>query len=156
MHYGDLIAKLYPTDSISTDVHSGSNNAGMKDQLNVMSKFLNMGMTLDDVVYRSTWNPARIIHREQIGHLSVGAIADIAVLRVEKGQYAFVDSFGARMDGTQRLANELTVASGKVVFDLNGRTRDSWEKLGDYQALGEPYWDGSRGGARPRAIGGRK
>jgi dihydroorotase len=146
----------FPPDSISTDVHSGSNNAGMKDQLNVMSKFLNMGMTLDDVVYRSTWNPARIIHREQIGHLSVGAIADIAVLRVEKGQYAFVDSFGARMDGTQRLANELTVASGKVVFDLNGRTRDSWEKLGDYQALGEPYWDGSRGGARPRAIGGRK
>jgi dihydroorotase len=121
-----------------------------------MSKVLNMGMTLDDVVYRSTWNPARIIHREQIGHLSVGAIADIAVLHVEKGQYAFVDSFGARMDGTQRLANELTVASGKVVFDLNGRTRDSWEKLGDYQALGEPYWDGSRGGARPRAIGGRK
>jgi dihydroorotase len=120
-----------------------------------MSKFLNMGMTLDDVVARSTWNGADHSPRADRGPLG-GRDADIAVLHVEKGQYAFVDSFGARMDGTQRLANELTVASGKVVFDLNGRTRDSWEKLGDYQALGEPYWDGSRGGARPRAIGGRK
>lgn len=143
----------FPPDSISTDVHSGSINAGMKDQLNVMSKFLNMGMSLDDVVGRSTWNPARIIHREQIGHLSVGAIADIAVLRVERGQFAFVDSFGARMDGTQRLIAEMTVASGKVVWDLNGRTRDSWDKLGKYQGLGEPYWDGTRGGGRPMPLG---
>jgi len=143
-------------DVISTDVHAGSINAGMKDQLNVMSKFLNMGMTLDDVVYRATWNPARIIHRQQLGHLSVGALADIAVLRVETGQFAFVDSWGARMDGGKRLAGELTVAGGRVVFDLNGRTRERWDKLGNYQPQGEPYWDGSRGGGRPRPIGGRQ
>jgi dihydroorotase len=142
----------FPPDSISTDVHSGSLNAGMKDQLNVMSKFLNMGMTLDDVIYRSTWNPARIIHREQLGHLSIGAIADIAVLRVEKGKYAFVDSWGARMDGTQRLVNELTVASGRVVYDLNGITREHWDRLGKYQPQGDPSWDGSRGGGRPRPL----
>jgi len=142
----------FPPDSISTDVHSGSINAGMKDQLNVMSKFLNMGMPLDDVIYRSTWNPARIIHREQLGHLSAGALADIAVLRVEKGQFAFVDSWGARMDGAQRLTGELTVASGRVVYDLNGLTRDRWDRLGKYQPQGEPYWDGSRGAGRPRAI----
>jgi dihydroorotase len=118
----------FPPDSISTDVHSGSINAGMKDQLNVMSKFLNMGMALDDVIYRSTWNPARIIHREQLGHLSVGALADIAVLRVERGQFAFVDSYGARMDGNQRLLGELTVASGRVVYDLNGITRERWDR----------------------------
>jgi dihydroorotase len=135
-------------DTISTDVHSGSINSGMKDQLNVMSKFLNMGMSLDDVVACSTWNAARVIHREQIGHLSVGAIADIAVLRLEKGQFAFVDSWGARMDGTQRLTGELTVASGRVVYDLNGRTRDSWDRLGKYKPQGDPAWDGSRGGGR--------
>jgi dihydroorotase len=145
----------FPPDSISTDVHSGSLNAGMKDQLNVMSKFLNMGMTLDDAVFRSTWNPARIIHREQIGHLSAGAIADIAVLRLETGRFAFVDSWGARMDGTIRLANELTVASGKVVYDLNARTRDSWDRLGKYEPQGDPRWDGSRGAARPLPIGAR-
>jgi dihydroorotase len=142
----------FPPDSISTDVHSGSLNSGMKDQLNVMSKFLNMGMPLDDVIYRSTWNPARIIHREQLGHLSVGALADIAVLGIEKGQYAFVDSFGARMDGTQRLTGELTVASGLVVYDLNGRTREHWDRLGKYQAQGEAWWDGSRGAGRPRPL----
>ena len=134
----------FPPDSISTDVHSGSLNAGMKDQLNVMSKFLNMGMTIDDVVYRSTWNPARIIHREELGHLSVGAIADIAVLRVDKGKYGFVDSYGARMEGTQNLVNELTVAKGRVVYDLNGRTRENWDKLGKYQGRGDRRWDGSR------------
>jgi dihydroorotase len=146
----------FPPDSISTDVHSGSINAGMKDQLNVMSKFLNMGMSLDDVIFRSTWNPARIIHREEIGHLSVGAVADIAVMRVEKGNFAFVDSYGARMDGTQRLLNELTVASGRVVFDLNGITRERWDKLGEYQPQGEPFWDGTRGAARPRPLSRRK
>ncbi|MCL4853236.1 MAG: amidohydrolase/deacetylase family metallohydrolase [Bryobacteraceae bacterium] len=142
----------FPPDVISTDIHSGSINAGMKDQLNVMSKFLNMGMTLDDIIYRSTWNPARIIHREQLGHLSVGALADIAVLRLEKGPVAVVDSWGARMDGAQRLLCELTVASGLVVWDLNGRTRERWDKLGNYQPQGEPYWDGTRGGARPKPL----
>jgi dihydroorotase len=141
-----------PPDSISTDVHSGSINSGMKDQLNVMSKFLNMGMPLYDVVSCSTWNPARIIHREQLGHLSVGAIADIAILRLDKGQFAFVDSFGARMDGSQNLIGELTVASGRVVYDLNGRTRDRWDQLGKYQGQGDPSWDGTRGGGRPRPL----
>jgi dihydroorotase len=142
----------FPPDSISTDVHCGSLNSGRKDQLNVMPKFLNMGMSLDDVIYRSTWNPARIIHREEIGQLSVGALADIAVLRVEKGQFAFVDSWGARMEGAQRLVGELTVASGRVVYDLNGLTRDRWDRLGNYQPQGEPSWDGSRGSGRPRPI----
>jgi hypothetical protein len=56
------------------------------------------------------------------------------------------------MDGTQRLAGELTIASGKVVFDLNGITRDHWDKLGSYGPQGEPYWDGTRGGARPLPL----
>jgi dihydroorotase len=141
-----------PPDTISTDVHSGSLNSGMKDQLNVMSKFLNMGMSLYDVVAASTWNAARAIHREQIGHLSVGAIADIAVLRLEQGHYGFVDSYGAGMDGTQRLSGELTVASGRVVYDLNGRTRDRWDHLGKYQPQGDPRWDGTRGGSRSKPL----
>jgi len=134
----------FPPDTISTDVHSGSLNAGMKDMLNVMSKFLNMGLGLDDVVYRSTWNAARTIRREELGHLSVGAVADIAVLRLEKGDYGFVDSWGAGMKGTQKLSNELTLRDGIVIYDTNGRTRESWDKLGDYEPQGEPWWDGTR------------
>ena len=129
----------------------------MKDQLNVMSKFLNMGMTLDDVDCSARRGiPRGSSTASRVGHLSVGAVADIAVLRVEKGKFAFVDSFGARMDGTQKLYCDLTVASGKVVWDLNGRTRDHWDRLGKYQALGEPYWDASRGAARPMDVGAQK
>jgi dihydroorotase len=118
----------------------------------VMSKFLNMGMSLDDVIYRSTWNPARIIHREELGHLSVGAMADVAVLRLDKGKFGFVDSWGAGMYGTQLLRGELTVASGLVVYDLNGITRESWDKLGKYQPQGDRSWDGTRGGSRARPL----
>src|SRR5579862_5295150 len=119
-------------DSISTDLHITSMNAGMKDMLNVMAKFLNIGMSLDEVVGRSTWTPAREIKHEELGNLSVGAPADVAVLRVERGNVGFVDVNGARMRGTQKLACELTLRDGKVVYDLNGITREDWDKLGQY------------------------
>ena len=134
----------FPPDTISTDVHSGSLNAGMKDMLNVMSKFLNMGLPLDDVIYRSTWNAARSIRREELGQLSIGAAADIAVLRHETGDFGFVDSWGAGLRGTHRLSNELTLRDGYVIYDTNGRTRENWDKLGDYQPQGEPWWDQTR------------
>ena len=62
---------FYP-NSISTDLHTGSMNNAMKDQLSVMSKFLVMGMNLAEVIKAATWNPAREIKREELGHLSVG------------------------------------------------------------------------------------
>jgi dihydroorotase len=134
----------FPPDTISTDVHSGSLNSGMKDLLNVMSKFLNMGLPVEDVIYRSTWNAARVIKREELGQLSVGATADIAVLRVEQGDFGFVDSWGAGMRGARRFSNELTLKDGYVIYDTNGRTRENWDKLGDYQPQGEPWWDQTR------------
>ena len=136
-------------DTISTDLHIGSMNAGMKDMLNVMSKFLAMGMTVDDVIARATWNAARAIRQDRLGHLSVGAPADVAVLRIEKGRFGFVDSFGARTDGTERLVCELTVRDGKVVYDLNGLTRPDWHTLPpDYRATGDSRWDAVPGSRR--------
>ena len=113
-------------DSISTDLHVASSSGGMKDMLNVMSKFLAMGMPLEGVVQRATWNAARALKQDGIGHLSVGATADVAVLRVERGEYGFVDSSGARLKGAQRLACELTLRDGKVVYDLNGIAQSDW------------------------------
>jgi dihydroorotase len=134
-------------DSISTDLHITSMNAGMKDMLNVMSKFLNMGMSIDDVILRSTWNPAKEIRREELGHLSIGALADISVLRLEKGNFGFVDVYGARLKGTQKLEAELTIRDGKVLWDLNGLTREDWDKLGNYGPQGDRRWDGTLGAA---------
>lgn len=136
-------------DSISTDLHIGSMNAGMKDMLNVMDKFLALGVSLEDVILRSTWNPAREIKHEELGHLSVGALADVAVLRLEKGNFGFVDMHGARQKGTQKLTCELTLRDGKVVYDLNGLTRPDWQTLPkDYHATGDPRWDRINVGGR--------
>jgi len=127
-------------NSISTDLHIGSMNAGMKDMTNVMSKFANLGMSLPDVIARSTWQPAKEIHHEDLGSLSVGSDADIAVLRVEHGQFGFVDSLGGRMDGSQKLVCELTLRDGKVVWDLNGVARGPWQNRTKYVV--DPKWDG--------------
>jgi dihydroorotase len=130
-------------DSISTDLHIVSMNGGMKDMLNVMSKFLAMGLSLDQVVALSTWNPAREIKREELGNLSVGAPADVAVLRVEKGKFGFTDIYGARIAGTQKLTCELTVRNGLVVYDLNGISRPDWTTLPkNYMETGDSRWDG--------------
>jgi len=118
----------FSPDSISTDLHVGSMNTGMKDMTNVMSKFLNLGMPLDDVILKSTWNPAREIRRETYGHLSVGAPADVAVLRIDKGDFGFVDVEKARFQGNQRLGCEMTLLDGNVVYDLNGRSTELWDK----------------------------
>jgi len=150
-----LLKSGFLPDSISTDLHIGSMNTGMKDMLNVMDKFLAMGMKLDDVILRSTWNPAREIKREELGHLSPGALADIAVLRLQKGNFGFIDMYGARMNGSQKLICELTLRGGKVVYDLNGIARPDWTTLPkDYRATGDPRWDAyAPRGRRPRPAG---
>jgi len=119
----------YYPNSLSTDLHVGSMNAGMKDMVNLMSKFLALGMPLEDVVLRSTWNPAKQIKLEQLGHLSVGAPADVAVLRLEKGRFGFLDQRGGRLNGTQRLGCELTLRDGAVLYDLNGLAAEPWETM---------------------------
>ncbi len=129
-------------DSISTDLHIGSMNSGMKDMLNLMSKFLALGLSVDDVLVRSTWNPAREIHHEELGNLSVGSPADVSVLRVVDGDFGFTDTYGARMRGNQKFECEMTVKSGKIVYDLNGISRPDWESLPpNYTNVGDPRWD---------------
>ena len=129
-------------DSLSTDLHTGSMNSGLKDMLNLMSKFLALGMPVEEVIARSTWNPAREIHHEELGNLSVGSPADVAVLRVENGKFGFTDMYGARMDGKQRFVAELTLRDGKVVYDLNGITRPEWKSLPKgYTRTGDAAWD---------------
>ena len=116
-------------DSISTDLHTGSMNAGMKDMANVMSKFLTLGAKLDDIIKWSTWNPAKQIHRPDLGHLDEGAEADIAILGLETGKFGFIASAGAVRSGDKRIVAEVTVRAGKVVWDLNGRAATDWKSF---------------------------
>jgi dihydroorotase len=130
-------------DTISTDLHTGSMNAGMKDMSVVMSKFLSMGIPLEDVIAKSTWAAARAIRREEFGHLSPGASADVAVFRIDEGKFGYVDSYKAKFSGTKRLVCELTLREGKVAWELNGITRESWDTLGNYGSQGDARWDGT-------------
>jgi dihydroorotase len=129
-------------DSISTDLHIGSMNTGMKDMTNLMSKFLALGLSVDQVIERSTWNPAREIHHEELGNLSIGAIADVAVLKVEHGKFGFTDTYGARLDGNEKFICEMTIKDGKIVYDLNGLSRPDWRTLPpNYTNIGDTRWD---------------
>jgi dihydroorotase len=140
-----LMKAGFVPDSISTDLHTGSMNAGMKDMLNVMGKFLAMGMSLDEVILRSTSNPAKQIQLDQLGHLAVGSPADVAVLRLEKGKFGFVDPRGGRMEAAQKLSCEMTVRDGKVVYDLNGLTAEPWDTVSsEGRGGGDPRWDAIR------------
>jgi dihydroorotase len=130
-------------DSISTDLHVSSMNSSMKDMLNVMDKLLALGMSVDEVIRRSTWNPARQIQHEELGNLSVGAPGDVAVLSLQTGKFGFTDMYGARLQATKKLTCEMTVRNGKVVYDLNGISRPDWDKLPkNYMQTGDPRWDG--------------
>jgi dihydroorotase len=114
-----LKAGLFP-NTISTDLHTGSMNSSMKDQLSVMSKFMNLGMPLFEVIKASTWKPAQVINRINLGHLTEGAEADIAILNIRKGNFGFYDKTGYKVNGTEKFECELTIKGGKVVYDLNG------------------------------------
>jgi dihydroorotase len=117
---------FYP-DSISSDLHINSMNAGMKDMTNIMSKLMSLGSSLQDVIRMSTFNAAKEIRRPLLGNLDVGSDADVAVLRLDRGNFGFVDSAGARKSGNQLLVCELTMRAGKVVWDLNGRASQDWK-----------------------------
>ena len=95
---------------------------------NVMSKFLAMGVPLDDIIRRSTVNPAAEIHRPELGTLSVGKDADIAVLELMKGHFGYIDCGVARMDGKLRLAASMTIRAGRIVYDPSGLSMVEWEK----------------------------
>ncbi len=106
-------------DVLSSDLHTGSMNGGFKDMANLASKFLNIGMTLPEVINASTWKPANVIKRTELGNLSEGAEADIAVFNLRTGDFGFSDSNGISIRGRQKLEAELTVRKGKIVWDLN-------------------------------------
>ena len=112
-----LQAGFWP-DTFSTDGNTTSRTtAGVIDFPNVMSKFLSFGMTLDQVVARATVNASRVFPLfNDRGTLNVGAPADVAVLELREGAFEFVDNYGNKRTGRQRLFPSGTVLGGKRVL----------------------------------------
>ena len=123
----------FQPDTISTDLHRSSRMRPDATMTPTMSKFLAMGMSLQEIVYRSTQKPAEVIRRPELGHLSVGAEADVAVLELCEGEFGFVDSGRARIDGTQKLECRLTLRAGQVVWDQYGKSAPLWSEAGEYR-----------------------
>jgi dihydroorotase len=126
------IAQGFLPDTISTDIHKRSVMLPRATMILTMSKFLNIGMTLQQVIERSTVNPAKAIRRPELGTLSEGAEADIAILKLERGKFAYLDSGLAKLTADQRLRCALTVRAGKVVWDEDGLSLGDVSQAGPY------------------------
>ena len=122
-----FVKQGFKPDSLSTDLHVDSMNSATKDLLNVGSKMMAIGLSLKEVVTEMTWHPARQIKREDLGNLSPGSVADVAVLSVATGKFGFTDMVNTRVNGTKKLVDELTIKGGKIVYDLNGLEALAWD-----------------------------
>lgn len=119
---------FYP-DTISSDLHTTSMNGAMMDLPNVMSKFLAMGMPLKEIIRATTIRPAQLIKHPELGHLTVGAVADVAVLNVMQGTFGFYDAGNGKIESNRRLFNELTLKDGRIVWNWNGRGAVNYREL---------------------------
>jgi dihydroorotase len=119
-------------DTISTDIHKQSIMLPRANMTTTMSKLLNIGMTIEQIIERCTVNPAKAIRRPELGTLSEGAIADIAVLELQKGKFGFLDSGHGKLIGDKKLRCVLTVRNGDVVWDTEGLSLTDWIKAGPY------------------------
>lgn len=106
-------------DTISTDLYSLNVNGPVFDLPTTMSKMLNMGMPLEDIVRSTTTIPARAIGRTDLGTLRVGTVADLAVFELENDTFKFSDSHGVCRTWPLRLTCEMTILEGKIVFTKN-------------------------------------
>ena len=117
----------FSPDSISTDLHTGNIHGVVLDMITTMSKLLNLGMSLTEVIRRSTVTPADEIGHAELGSLSIGACADVAVLTMHTGDFGFVDCGRARIRGSRKLECLLTVRAGEIVFDGDGLAAPDWK-----------------------------
>lgn len=127
-----MIAQGFFPDTISTDLHKDSVMLPGATMPNVMSKLMNLGMTLEQVVERSTVRPAKAIGRKELGTLSEGAVADVALFMLERGTFAFLDSGHGKLTGDKRLRCALTVREGKIVWDEDGLSTTDVSRSGPY------------------------
>lgn len=118
-------------DSISTDLHSGNWNGPVVDMMTTVSKMLAIGVPLEQVIRMSTVNPARQIRRPDLGTLTVGKEADIAVLELRRGRFSYTDCGRAKFTGDKKLENRLTIRAGLVAYDPEGRSMVEWKDAPD-------------------------
>ena len=129
-----LIGAGYLPDVISSDIHQLSVNGPLFDLPTCLSKFLALGMSLEDVVRSATVRPATVMRKEnEVGVVRVGAVADVALFRLVDGDFPFYDVFMNRLDGKQLLVNQLTICDGREMERVADGARAPWIDLSEQQ-----------------------
>jgi dihydroorotase len=109
------IEQGFISDVISTDLHTGNINGPVYDLQTTLSKFLHLGLSLEEVIEKSTIAAAKAIQREdELGHLKVGTVADVAVFDLIDGEFEFFDTHGTKFIGNQKLKADLTIRQGRL------------------------------------------
>jgi dihydroorotase len=124
--------KGFLPDVLSTAMDKASLLLPRADMMTTLSKFLNMGVPIEQLVERVTVRAARAIKRPELATLREGGLADIAVIEMQTGRYGFLDDGDNRLRGDRRLRAVLTIREGRVVWDSEGLSRTDWSKAGPY------------------------
>jgi dihydroorotase len=109
-----MLANGFAPDCISSDVHALCIDGPAFDLLVTMSKFLCLGLPLVDTVRAATDAPAKALRRSDLGTLRPGAAGDASLLKLETGDFDYVDSTGERMAGQTRLSARGIVMNGRL------------------------------------------
>ncbi len=132
----DSMRHGFPPDTLSSDLHNTSIVKTKPAMPNVMSKFMNFGMTLQEAVEKSTVRPAKAIKKfPEVGTLAEGKVADVAVLQLRRGVFGFNDANERRMMGTKKVEAVLTLRAGELVFDAHGLAFPEWDGQGEYNVI---------------------
>lgn len=124
---------FYP-DTISTDLYIDNIFGPVYGLDYVMSKYLCMGMSIQEVIYRTTQRPAQVIHHDELGNLTSGSCADITLLKINQGSFAYPDGGRAKLCGDQRIECMATIRDGELVYNPYAYTMPEWENAPD------AYW----------------
>lgn len=124
---------FYP-DTISTDLYTDNVGGPVIGLTHVMSKYLSMGMPLAEVIYRTTVRPAEVMRHPELGTLSSGACADLALLSIREAPVSFADSGRARLRGNLRIECIGTIRAGELVYNPYALGMPDWEEAP------EAYW----------------
>ena len=121
-------------DVISTDIHQIAIQGPCFDMPVTLSKFLNLGMTIEQVIACATVNAARAIRRDDLGTLCVGSIADVATFRLDEADFTFQDVFMNERKGSKLLVNTMTMIGGDVLPIVEELPLQPWSRLPAHQA----------------------
>jgi dihydroorotase len=129
-----MLAAGRKPDVISSDIHQLSVHGPLFDMPTCLSKFMALGMSLEDVIFAATAAPARAMGlSDEVGTLHPGAYADVALFTLHEGRFPLYDVFMNERIGKQLLRNTLTIARGRIMQRTPDGPTAPWIELSEAQ-----------------------